>query len=141
MVLTYLPFADAGLTGRRVLGDLDQWLNTINPDLGKKKRPNFKELWKAGDLHEKLAAVNAKISSILARWEVRKDAQVSEMTCADHHHHDQRQLQANMFLLLAGFKRQEGPVRQQSRRLSMYSQVEPADFNGQPTRVGHHPRL
>ena len=57
--------------GRRVLRDLEEWLNTINPDLGKKKRPGLKELWKSGDLREKLAAVNAKISSIRTRWQVR----------------------------------------------------------------------
>ena len=57
--------------GCRVLRDLDEWLNSINPNLGKKKRPGLKELWKSGDLREKLAAVNAKISSIRTRWQVR----------------------------------------------------------------------
>jgi tetratricopeptide (TPR) repeat protein len=36
---------------------------------------------------------------------------------------------------------QQGPVRQRSRSLSMHSQVEPAGFNSQTTRVGYHPRL
>jgi tetratricopeptide (TPR) repeat protein len=36
---------------------------------------------------------------------------------------------------------QEGQVRQRSRSLSMHSQVEPAGFNSQTTRVGDHPRL
>ena len=35
---------------------------------------------------------------------------------------------------------QQGLVRQCSRGLSMHSQVEPAGFNSQTTRVGHHPR-
>ena len=50
--------------GRRVLCDLDEWLNSINLNLGKKKRLGLKELWKSGDLREKLAVVNAKISSV-----------------------------------------------------------------------------
>jgi tetratricopeptide (TPR) repeat protein len=36
---------------------------------------------------------------------------------------------------------QQGPVRQRSRSLSMHSQVEPAGFNSQTTRVSYHPRL
>ena len=62
----------AGLTRwRRILRDLDEWLNSVNPDLGKKKKlPGVKELWKAGDLREKLTASNAKISSVRARWQV-----------------------------------------------------------------------
>ena len=36
---------------------------------------------------------------------------------------------------------QQGPVRQRSRTLSMHSQVEPAGFNGETTRVSHLPRL
>ena len=36
---------------------------------------------------------------------------------------------------------QQGAVRQRSRTLSMHSQVEPADFNSQTTKVGHHSRL
>ena len=35
---------------------------------------------------------------------------------------------------------QQGQVRQRSRSLSMHSQVEPADFNSQTTRVGEHSR-
>ena len=68
-----LPFAagtDQRIDGRSVLRDLDEWLNSINPNLGKKKRPGLNELWKSGDLREKLAAVNAKISSIRTRWQV-----------------------------------------------------------------------
>jgi len=56
---------------RRILRDLDEWLNLVNPNLGKKKKlPGVKELWKAGDLREKLTASNAKISSVRARWQV-----------------------------------------------------------------------
>jgi len=56
---------------RRILRDLDEWLNSVNPNLGKKKKlPGVKELWKAGDLRQKLAASNAKISSVRARWQV-----------------------------------------------------------------------
>ena len=32
---------------------------------------------------------------------------------------------------------QQGPVRQRSRSLSIHSQVEPAGFNSQTTRVGY----
>ena len=35
----------------------------------------------------------------------------------------------------------QGQVRQCSHTLSMHSQVEPAGFNSQTTRVGHHPRV
>ena len=41
--------------------------STINPNLGKKKLPGLKELWKSGDL-EKLVALNAKTGGIRARW-------------------------------------------------------------------------
>src|SRR5258706_3860977 len=51
--------------------DLDDWLNSINPNLGKKKLPGFKELWKSGDLRERLVASNAKISSVRTRWQVQ----------------------------------------------------------------------
>jgi len=62
----------AGLTRwRRILRDLDEWLTSVNPNLGKKKKlPGVQELWKAGDLREKLTASNAKISSVRARWQV-----------------------------------------------------------------------
>ena len=153
--------------GRRVLHDLDEWLNSINPNLGKEKLPGLKGLWKSGDPREKLAAVNAKISSICARWQVGRAAQVSEADFADHHY-GQIRLQVstlastNMVLgrldsvhteTTAQFQQfqhvfqqivatlQQGPVRQRSRSLSMHSQVEPADFNSQTTRVGEHPRL
>jgi hypothetical protein len=60
-----------GLTRwRRILRDLDEWLNSVNPNLGKKKRPGVKEVWKSGHLREKLTASNAKISSVRARWQV-----------------------------------------------------------------------
>ena len=36
---------------------------------------------------------------------------------------------------------QQGVVRQRSRTLSMHSQIEPADFNSQTTKVSHQPRL
>ena len=76
--------------GCSVLHDLDEWLNSINPNLGKKKLPGLKELWKSGDLREKLAAVHAKISSIRTQWQVRGAAQVSEADFVDHHHHQMR---------------------------------------------------
>ena len=72
-VLFLLPVrrSQTGLTRRcRVLRDLDEWLNSVNPNLRKKKLPGVKELWKAGDLREKLTASNAKISSVRARWQV-----------------------------------------------------------------------
>ena len=167
-----LPFAagsDQTMGGRRVLGDLDEWLNSFNPNLGKKQRPGLKELWKSGDLREKLAAVNAKISSIRARWQVRGAAQVSEADCADNHH-GQMRLQVSTLVLTnvvlgrldsvhtettAQFQQfqqvpamfqqilamlQQGPVRQRSRSLSVHSQVEPPGFNSQTTRVGLYPR-
>jgi hypothetical protein len=60
-----------GLTRwRRILRDLDEWLDSVNTNLGKKKLPGVNELWKSGDLREKLAASNAKISSVRARWQV-----------------------------------------------------------------------
>ena len=73
---SFLPPVCRSRTGltlrRRILRDLDEWLNSVNPNLGKKKKlPGFKEVWKAGDLREKLAASNAKISSVRARWQVR----------------------------------------------------------------------
>jgi len=65
--------SQTGLTRRRrILRELDEWLNSVNPNLSKKKKlPGVKELWKAGDLREKLTASNAKISSVRARWQVR----------------------------------------------------------------------
>ena len=154
------------MRGHRVLRNLDKWLNSLNPDLGNKKRLGLKELWKSGDLREKLAAVNAKISSIRTRWQVRGAAQALEADYADHHH-DQMRLQVstlvstNMVLgrldsettaqlqqvpamfqqILAMLQQQQGPVRQRSRSLSMHSQVEPPGFNSQTTKVGDHPRL
>ena len=47
-------------------------------------------MWRSGDLREKLAAVNAKISSIRTRWQVRGAAQVSEADFADHYHGQMR---------------------------------------------------
>ena len=141
--------------GHRIIRGLNEWLNSINPDLGKKKLPGFKELWKSGDLREKLTAANAKISSIRARWQVRGAGQVSEVDCADHHHGQTRLqvctfISTNMVLsaqteMTAMFQQmltmlQQGQVRQRSRSLSMHSQVEPADFNSQTTRVGEHSR-
>ena len=165
-----LPFAvgtDQRIGERSVLRDLDEWLNSINPNLGKKKRPGLKELWKSGDLREKLAAANAKISSIRTRWQVRGAAQVSEADFVDYHY-DQMRLQVSTLIstnvvlgrldsvhtetsaqfqqVPAMFQQiiamlQQGPVRQRSRSLSVHSQVEPAGFNSETTRVGHHPRL
>ena len=97
-------------------------------------------------------------------------AQVSEADYADHHH-DQMRLQVSTLVstnvvlgrldsvhtettaqaqqlqqVPAMFRQilamlQQGQVRQRSRSLSMHSQIEPAGFNSQTTRVGHHPRL
>ena len=87
-------------------------------------------------------------------------AQVSEAECTDHHH-GQTRLQVctltstNVILgrldsvqteMAAQFQQmltmlQQGQVRQRSRSLSMHSQVEPAGFNSQTTRVGYHPHL
>ena len=75
------------------------------------------------------------------------------MDCADHHHGQTRLqvctfMSTNMVLsaqteMTAMFQQmltmlQQGQVRQRSRSLSMHSQVEPADFNSQTTRVGEH---
>ncbi len=57
---------------RRIIRELDDWLNSSNPNLGKQKLPGFKQLWKSGDLREKLVATNAKINSIQRRWQVRR---------------------------------------------------------------------
>jgi len=87
-------------------------------------------------------------------------AQVSEADYADHHH-GQARLQVSTLVLsnvmlgrldsvqtemAAQFQQmftmlQQGQVRQRSRSLSMHSQVEPAGFNSQTTRVRHHPHL
>ena len=165
-----LPFAagsDQTMGGCRVLRDLDEWLNSINPNLGKKQRPGLKELWKSGDLREKLAVANAKICSIRTRWQVRGAAQVLEADFVDHHHNQMRLLVSTLLLMnvvlgrldsvhtdtTAQFQQvpamlqqiiamlQQGPMRQRSRSLSVHSQVEPLGFNSQTTRVGHHPRL
>ena len=79
---------------RRILRDLDEWLNSVHPNLGKKRLPGLKELWKSGDLREKLVAVNAKISGIRTRWQVRRAVQVLEAEFADYHH-DQMRLQVS----------------------------------------------
>jgi len=142
---------------RRILRDLDEWLKSANPNLDKKKKlPGVKELWKAGDLREKLTASNAKISSVRARWQVWGTAQVSEADCADHHHGQTRLhlhtfVSTNMILaaqteMAARFEQmftmlQQGQVRQRSRNLSMHSQVEPVGFSSQTTRVGCHTRV
>jgi hypothetical protein len=150
-----------GLTRwRRILRDLDEWLKSANPNLGKQKLPGGKELWESGDLREKLAASNAKISSVRVRWQVGRGAQVSEADCATHHHGQVRLqvctlVSTNVVLgrldsvqteMTAQFQQmltmlQHGPVRQRSRTLSMHSQVEPVGFNSQTTRVGYHPHL
>ena len=92
-------------------------------------------------------------------------AQVSEANCADYHH-DQMRLQVCIFAstnealgrmdsaqtetaallqqVPAMFQQvltmlQQGQVRERSRTLSIHSQVEPAGFDGQTTRVGYHP--
>ena len=82
--------------------------------------------------------------------------QVTQISEAEYveYHHDQMRLQVCTLVRLdsvqtemtAQFQQmltmlQQGQVRQRSRSLSMHSQVEPADFNSQTTRVGEHPRL
>ena len=79
------PRLRTGLKVNRIIRDLDKWLNTIHPNLGKKKLPSLKELWKSGDLRERMVASNARISSIRNRWQVR-DAPVSEADCVEHRH-------------------------------------------------------
>jgi hypothetical protein len=84
------------------------------------------------------------------------DAQISETDCADGHHNQTRVkictfISTNTILstqteMMAMFQQmftmlQQGQVRQRSRTLSMHSQVEPAGFNSQTTRVRYHPRL
>lgn len=70
------------LTRRRIVRDLEEWLNSVNPDLGKKKLPTLKGLWTAGDLREKMLVANAAISSIRNRWQVR-GSPVLRTDCAD----------------------------------------------------------
>ena len=162
-VLSFTSRSWAGLTRwRRILRDLDEWLNSVNPSLGKKKKlPGVKELWKAGDLREKLAASNAKISSVRARWQVCIGGELRFRKLTADHNHGQARLQVSTLVLsnvmlgrldsvqtemAAQFQQvlsmlQQGQVRQRSRSLSMHSQVEPAGFNSQTTRVRHHPRL
>ena len=85
-------------------------------------------------------------------------AQVSEADFVDHHH-DQMRLQVSTLIstnvvlgrldsvhtdTTAQFQQiaamlQQGPVRQRSRSPSIHSQLEPAGFNSQTTRVGHRP--
>ena len=77
-----------------------------------------------------------------------KVTQISEAECVEYDH-DQMRLQVCTLVRLdsvqtemtAQFQQmlamlQQGQVRQRSRSLSMHSQVEPADFNSQTTRVG-----
>jgi len=143
----------------RIVSDLDEWLNSINPNLGKKMLPGLKQLWKSGDLREKLVASNAQISSIRARWQVR-GVFGFRMDRADYHY-PQTRLQVCTFAsttailgrmdsahteTTALFQQvltmlQQAPVRQGCRTLSMHSQAEPAAFNSQTTRVGSPPML
>ena len=83
-------------------------------------------------------------------------AKVSEVDRVEYHH-DQMRLQVCTFMstnmvlsaqteMTAMFQQmltmlQQGQVRQRSSSLSMHSQVEPADFNSQTTRVGEHSHL
>jgi hypothetical protein len=94
-------------------------------------------------------------------------AQVSDTDCADHHHGQARlqvctlvstnvilgrldsaqtEMTAQLQQVPTMFQQiltmlQQGQVRPRSRGLSVHSQVEPAGFNSQTTRVGYHPRL
>jgi len=77
----------------------------------------------------------------------------SKVDCADNHHDqvrlqvctlarlDSAQTETTALLQQVLTMLQRGPVRQRSRTLSMHSQVEPAGFNSQTTRVGYHPHL
>ena len=113
-------------------------------------------MWKSGDLREKLAALNVKISRVRARWQVRGAHQVLGVGCVDHHHGQTRlqvctlastnvilsaQTETTVLLQQVLTMLQQGQVQQRSRSLSMHSQVEPVGFNSQTTRVGHHPCL
>jgi len=165
-VLFFASRSYPGLTRwRRIIRDLDEWLNSVNSNLGKKKKlPGVKELWKSGDRREKLAAFNAKISSVRARWQVWGAAQVSEADCTDYHHGQARlqvctlvstntilgrldsvqtematQFQQVLTMLLTML--QQVQVRERSRSLSIHSQVEPVGFNSQTTRVGYNTRV
>jgi hypothetical protein len=83
-----------------------------------------------------------------------RGAQISEAAHADHHHGQMRlqvctlasttvvlgrldsaQTETTALLQQVLTMLQHGPVRQQARSLSMHSQVEPAGFNSQTTRV------
>jgi len=64
------PIRWTGLTIYRIMRDLDECLSSTNLDLGKKKLPGFKDLWRAGELREKMVGANTKIGSIRNRWQV-----------------------------------------------------------------------
>lgn len=66
---------------RRIVHELNDWLNSINPNLGKKKLPRIKELWKSGDLRNKMVAANAKINGIRNRWQVRNLSGLDARLC------------------------------------------------------------
>ncbi len=82
-----------------------------------------------------------------------RGAYVLETDCADHYHGqvrlqvctlarlDSAQTETTALLQQVLTMLQQGAVRQRSRTLSIHPQVEPADFNSQTTKVGHHPRL
>ena len=139
---------------RRIIRELDDWLNSINPNLGKRKLPGFKELWKSGDLREKLVASNAKINGIQRRWQVRRVFRNSEADCADHHH-GQMRLQlctlastttaVGQLGRLDSAQTETTALLQQiitilQHVLSMHTQIEPAGLSSQTT-VGFLPLL
>src|SRR5258706_347416 len=82
-----------------------------------------------------------------------RGAYVLETDCADRYHGqvrlqvctlarlDSAQTETTALLQQVLTMLQQGAVRQRSRTLSIHPQVEPADFNSQTTKVGHHPRL
>jgi len=82
-----------------------------------------------------------------------RDRLGSEVDCVDNHHGqvrlqvctlarvDSAQTETTALLQQVLTMLQQGPVRQRSRTLSMHSQVEPAGFNSQTTRVRYRPRL
>ena len=84
-------------------------------------------------------------------------AQVLEVDCANHYHGqvqlqvctltstnmilgqmDSAQMETTALLQQVLTMLQQGTVRQRSHSLSMHSQVEPAGFNSQTTRVCYH---
>ena len=153
---SYFPFAPGSDDGRRIICALNDWLNSINPNLGRKKLPDLQEMWKSGDLQEKLVAVNAKICGVRTRYQVRAalgfrrhivlitihdQGRLHVCTLASTNVVLSAQTETTAMLQQVVTMLQSAPVRQCTRGLSIHSQVEPVGFNSQTTRVGHHPHF